>query len=113
MFALQICLAAGIRPIVTSSSDAKLDKLKQLDSSIGLINYKTHPDVAAEVFQLTGGRGVDYVFNNVGVASIPDDLQILRKRGGRVALIGFLEGFTAQWPPSLLMTLIAKEAHIV
>ncbi|KAJ4320708.1 hypothetical protein N0V94_003238 [Neodidymelliopsis sp. IMI 364377] len=113
MFALQICLAAGIRPIITSSSDAKLDKLKQLDSSIGLINYRTNPDVATEVFRLTGGRGVDYVFNNIGVASIPNDLQMLRKRGGRVALISFLEGFKAEWSPSLLMKLIAKEAHIV
>ncbi|KAF2627420.1 NAD(P)-binding protein [Macroventuria anomochaeta] len=113
MSALQICLAAGIRPIITSSSDVKLDKLKQLDSRIGLINYKTHPDVVSEVLRLTDGKGVDYVLNNIGVASIPDDLQILRKRGGRVALIGFLEGFEANWSPSLLITLMAKEAHIV
>lgn len=113
MFALQICLAAGIRPIITSSSDAKLDKLRQLDSTIGLINYKTHTEITAEVSRLTDGKGVDYVLNNIGVASIPDDLQILRKRSGRVALIGFLDGFEADWSPSLLFTLIAKEAHIV
>lgn len=112
MFALKICLAAGIRPIITSSSDDKLERLKQLDSRIGLINYKTHSDVAAEVFRLTDGRGVDYVLNNIGVASIPDDLQVLRRRGGRVALIGFLDGFEAKRPPSLLITLMSKEAHI-
>jgi hypothetical protein len=44
--------------------------------------------------------------------SIPTDLEMLRKRGGRVALVGFLEGFTADWSPSLLMTLIGKEAHV-
>jgi NADPH:quinone reductase-like Zn-dependent oxidoreductase len=112
MFALQICLAAGIKPIITSSSNVKLDKLKQIDSNIGLINYKSCPDVAAEVLRLTGGKGVDYVFNNIGVASIPDDLRVLRKRGGRIALIGFLDGFTADWSPSLLMELIVKEAQI-
>ena len=113
MFALKICLAAGIIPIITSSSDTKLDKLAQLDPRIGLINYKTHPDVAAEVFRLTAGKGVDYVLNNIGVASIPGDLQILRKRGGRIALVGFLEGYEASWPRRLLIKLMAKEAHIV
>lgn len=68
--------------------------------------------MASEVLPLTDGRGVDYVFNNIGVASTPDDLEMLRKRGSRNALIGFLDGFTADWPPSLLMTLIMKEAHV-
>ncbi|KAH6642008.1 hypothetical protein C7974DRAFT_93634 [Boeremia exigua] len=112
MFALKLCLAAGIRPIITSSSDEKLEKLRQLDSSIGLINYKTHSDVVAEVLRLTEGKGVDYVINNIGVSSIPDDIKVLRTRGGRIALIGFLGGFEADWPPSLLMNLILKEAHI-
>jgi NADPH:quinone reductase-like Zn-dependent oxidoreductase len=112
MFALLICLAAGIKPIITSSSDAKLERLKQLDPAVGGINYKTSPDIVAEALELSGGKGVDYVLNNTGVSSIPTDLGMLRKRSGRVALIGFLEGYTADWSPSLLMTLIVKEAHV-
>ncbi len=112
MFALKICLAAGIRPVITSSSDNKLKKLGQLDSRIGLINYKNSPNVVEEVLRLTGGNGVDYVLNNIGVASIPDDVQVLRKRGGRIALVGFLDGFDPKWSPGLLMSLIAKEAQI-
>ena len=63
--------------------------------------------------RLTAGKGVDYVFNNIGVASIPDDLQTLRNRGGRVTLVGSLEGFEADWPPNLLMSLRVKESQIV
>lgn len=112
MFALKICLVAGTRPIITSSSDDKLQKIKQLEAKIGLINYKSHPDVGAEVLRLTDGEGVDYILKNVGVSSNPTDLQILRKKGGRIALIGFLDSFEADWPPGLLYTLMFKKAHI-
>jgi len=112
MFVVRICLTAGIRLIITSSSDVKLDKLKQLDSSIGLINYKIRLNVTAEILRLTDGRGVHHVFNNIGVASIPDNFQMLRKRGGKIAPIGSLNGFTADRPPSPLMRSTAKDAHI-
>lgn len=103
-------LAAGIKPIITSSSDAKLAKLEQLGNVQG-INYKTCPDVTAEVLRLTDGKGVDYVVNNVGVTSIPSDLQMLRKNGS-VALVGFLGGVDADYPPAVLMTLIIKAAKL-
>jgi NADPH:quinone reductase-like Zn-dependent oxidoreductase len=112
MFALLICLAAGIKPIITSSSDAKLERLKQLNPAVSGINYKSSPDIVTEALELSGGKGVDYVLNNIGVSSIPTDLQMLRKRGGRIALVGFLEGFEAGWSPSTLMTLVGKEAHM-
>ncbi|KAF1847015.1 NAD(P)-binding protein [Cucurbitaria berberidis CBS 394.84] len=110
MFTLLIALATGIKPIITSSSDAKLEKVKQLGNVQG-INYKTHPDVAAEVLRLTGGKGVDYVVNNAGLASIPSDLQMLRKNGS-VVLVGFLGGFDASFSPSTLMTLMLKAAKL-
>jgi NADPH:quinone reductase-like Zn-dependent oxidoreductase len=110
MFALLISLTAGIKPIITSSSDAKLEKLKHL-GDIGVINYRTNPDIAAEVLRMTDGKGVDYVISNVGLSSIPTDLQMLRK-GGSIALVGFLEGFEADFSPSILMALTAKEAKL-
>jgi NADPH:quinone reductase-like Zn-dependent oxidoreductase len=98
--------------IITSSSDAKLERLKQLNPAVSGINYKSSPDIVTEALELSGGKGVDYVLNNIGVSSIPTDLQMLRKRGGRIALVGFLEGFEAGWSPSTLMTLVGKEAHM-
>jgi NADPH:quinone reductase-like Zn-dependent oxidoreductase len=112
MYALLLSLAAGIKPIITSSSDAKLAKIKQLSPDIQTINYKTHSDVTAEALRLTEGRGVDYIVNNIGLSSIPSDLQALRKLGGNIALVGFLGGFHANWSPDLLMGLIMKAARI-
>lgn len=110
MFSLIICLAAGVKTIITSSSDSKLEKLRQLGNVQG-INYKTNPDIAAEVLRLTDGKGVDYIINNVGLSTIPTDLQALRKNGS-IALVGFLGGFDADWSPTELMTLMFKAAKI-
>ncbi|GME29155.1 uncharacterized protein B0J15DRAFT_284958 [Neofusicoccum parvum] len=112
MFALVICLAAGIKPIITSSSDSKLEKVREIGPEVQGINYKTHTDVAAEALSLTGGRGVDFVINNIGPSSIPSDLTALRKKGGTISLIGFLEGIEADWSPSILLTLMIKAAKL-
>ena len=110
MFALLISLAAGLKVIISSSSDKKLQRLKQL-GNVRTINYKTHPDVEAEVLRLKDGKGVDYVINNAGISSIPTDLEMLRK-GGNIAPVGFLAGFSADLSPSILMSLIEKNAKI-
>lgn len=112
VMALLICLAAGIRPIITSSSNEKLSKLMQIAPGISGVNYKSTPDISVEISRLTHGKGVDYVLNNVGLSSIPTDLQILRGYGGSIALIGFLGGLEANWHSSVLMTLIVKAAKV-
>jgi NADPH:quinone reductase-like Zn-dependent oxidoreductase len=105
-----VCLAAGIKPIITSSSDSKLAKLKELSPSVHGINYNTS-DVKAEVLKLTDGKGVDFILNNVGISSIPDDLELIRKSGS-IVLVGFLEGFTADFSPSVLLTVMIKACKI-
>jgi NADPH:quinone reductase-like Zn-dependent oxidoreductase len=100
MFSLLICLAAGIRPIITSSSDKKLEEIRKLGADVRTINYKTVSDQTAEVMRLTDGKGVDYVVNNTGPASIPEDIGFLRARGGVVSLVGFLAGVNGDWQPS-------------
>jgi NADPH:quinone reductase-like Zn-dependent oxidoreductase len=112
MFALLISLAAGIKPIISSSSDAKLEKAKQLGLSVQGINYKKQADFTAEVLRLTDGKGVDYIINNTGPASIPSDLQMLRKKHGTISFVGFLGGFQADWSPDVLLTLLTKAAKI-
>lgn len=111
-YALLICLGAGIRPIITSSSDEKLARITKLDPRIEGINYRTTPDVTAEVLRLTQGRGVDYVVNNAGLQSIPKDLEALRKYGGIVTVVGFLEGFQPDWKPEILFQLLTKAARL-
>lgn len=112
MFALLICNAAGIQPIITSSSDEKLDAIKKLGPQVRGINYKTTSDQEAEIRHLTNGEGVDIVVNNTGPASIPSDIGFLRRRGGTVSLVGFLAGQSGAWEPSAIMGLMLKMAKI-
>lgn len=91
IFGLQFAAAAGAKPIITSSSDAKLARAKAL-GAIGAINYRTHPDWEKEARKLTGGAGVDHVLEVGGKDTLPKAVSSLAL-GGHIALIGGLSGF--------------------
>lgn len=91
--ALQFAAHAGAQAIVTSSSDAKLKRAKELGATHG-VNYRGTPDVAAAVREATGGRGADVSVNTVGAAAWPIDLAALRK-GGRAVVCGVTTGAEA------------------
>ena len=112
MMAVLICLAAGIKPIITSSSDEKLASIKKLGQGVEGINYKTTTDIVAEVQRLTSGKGVDFVINNTGIGSIPENIASLRSKAGAISLVGFLNGFTADWNHSVLLNLMSKRAKL-
>ncbi|KAK3368701.1 alcohol dehydrogenase [Podospora didyma] len=115
MFALLLALAGGITPVISSSSDQKLDAIKKLGPPGAVLgyNYRTKPDQAAAVKALVpGGRGVDIVVNNVGPLSIPADIETLTARNGTISLVGFLGGLTADWSPDQILHLIGKCASI-
>lgn len=99
MFALILCVAAGIKPIITSSSDDKLREIKKLGSQenpvIG-INYSTHPDWDVEARKLTDDLGVDVVVNNVAATAMEKSINVLVRRGGTISLVGFLGGIPDQ-----------------
>lgn len=89
--ALQFASAAGGETIVTSSSDEKLARAKNLGAR-HTINYKSNPDVAAAVLEITGGRGVDVIIDAVGAATWPINFDAARK-GGRIVHCGVTTGF--------------------
>lgn len=101
MFGLKFAVAAGARPIITSSSDAKLAFAKSL-GAFGTINYKKNPDWDKAVLPLTGGVGVDEVLEVGGKETLPRALATLAP-GGHIALIGGLSGFGGVIPAGLLM----------
>ena len=101
VFALQFAKAAGARVIATSSSDAKLERLKALGAD-ALINYKTVPAWGARALEITGGVGVDTVVE-IGGAGTLDQSMVATKVGGHVALIGVLAGFAGPVQTALLM----------
>ncbi len=102
IFAVQLAAAAGARVIVTSSSDAKLEKAKALGAH-ETINYRTTPEWQDEVKRLTDGRGVDRVIEVGGTGTIPRSIAATRP-GGIVALIGLLAKGEPLDPLSILGT---------
>jgi len=87
--AIPIGKLAGARVIVTSSSDEKLQKAKELGAD-ELINYSKHDWVQA-VRDLTAKRGVDVVLDNVGAATWKGSIRSLAS-GGRLVTCGATTG---------------------
>ncbi len=87
LLALQIAKAAGARVIVTSSSDAKLARVKAMGAD-ALVNYRTTPEWGAEVARITGG-GVDHVVEVGGQGTLAQSMTAIGF-GGEIAFIGVL-----------------------
>jgi NADPH:quinone reductase-like Zn-dependent oxidoreductase len=88
IFALQFARMMGARVIATSSSDAKLERLRTMGAHT-CINYRTTPEWDVPARAATGGRGVDVVVEIGGPGTFMCSLRALRP-GGRMALIGAL-----------------------
>ncbi|MGE4432257.1 MAG: NAD(P)-dependent alcohol dehydrogenase [Sphingobium sp.] len=101
IFALLFARAMGARVILTSSSDAKLERARALGAD-QVVNYRATPDWGAEVLRLTDGRGADHVIETGGAATLGQSVQAARD-GGHIALIGALSGHATEAPISLVM----------
>lgn len=93
MFAMHYALAAGARVIMTSSSDEKLERVRQAGVE-HTINYRTDANWGKTAKKMAGGDGVDHVVEVGGASTLKSSLQAVRP-GGSVYLIGVLSG-TAQ-----------------
>jgi len=87
--AMQIAKALGARVIVTSSSDEKLARARELGAD-ATVNH-AEADVAAAVREATDGHGADVVVEHVGEATWKTSLQVAAS-GGRVAVCGATSG---------------------
>ena len=101
IFALQFAKAAGARVIATSSSDAKLERLKAMGAD-HLINYKETPAWGMKALELTGGAGVDTVVEIGGPGTL-DQSMLATRVAGHIALIGVLTGYAGAVTTALLM----------
>lgn len=91
IWALQLAVAAGLEPIVTSSSDEKLDIARSMGART-LVNYQTSPEWQNEVLRATAGRGADLVLEVGGEQTLPRSIAATAS-GGKVVVIGGLSGF--------------------
>jgi NADPH:quinone reductase-like Zn-dependent oxidoreductase len=88
MLALQLARLQGARVAVTSSSDAKLAIARGIGADV-TINYKDHPEWAAELMKQTGGAGADVVIETGGLATLGQSIAA-SAANARVVLIGAL-----------------------
>lgn len=78
----------GARSIGTSGSAQKIEQLKATGLDVGIATRK--PDFAAQVRELTDGKGVDLVINGVGGSVFAECQRCLGFRG-RLATVGYVD----------------------
>jgi len=111
IFALQFASVYGAKTIITSSSDEKLNRAKELGAG-DLINYKEREDWDKAVLDLTGKRGVDHVVEVGGAGTMQKSVNAV-KMGGDVSVIGVLSGKGEFNPTSLLMKTVKLQGIYV
>ena len=111
--ALKLARVAGCKVVITSSSDAKLEKIRQMDGthSIDTINYVANPDWDQEAIRINEGVGVDIVIENGGMPTIVKSINAAGKRG-IISVIGYLGQQDPEQLRNLLSILIDKTVTI-
>ena len=107
LFALQFAKSVGARVILTSSSDDKLARARELGAD-ETINYRALPDWDERVWELTGGRGVDYVVEVGGPDTLNKSLRAVR-HGGQISLMGVLTGTSGEVN---IAAILGKQARV-
>jgi NADPH:quinone reductase-like Zn-dependent oxidoreductase len=103
---LAIAKTLGAKALVTSSSDEKLERARELGAD-AVVNHRDG-DVRAAVAEATDGEGVEVVLEHVGEATWQSSLQAARA-GGRIVVCGATTGPN---PPASLHRIWWKQLTI-
>ncbi len=90
IFALLFASMLGARVIITSSSDEKLARTREMGAA-ETVNYRKTPDWDQEVLKLTDGRGADVTVEVGGPGTLQKSIEATRV-AGTIGLIGILAG---------------------
>jgi NADPH:quinone reductase-like Zn-dependent oxidoreductase len=90
IFGLQIAKMSGAKVIITSSSDEKLERARQLGAD-AVINYQNTPEWGKAAANLAGRDGVDHVIEVGGAGTFLQSVRACRF-GGKIGMIGILSG---------------------
>ncbi|MGO1298561.1 MAG: zinc-dependent alcohol dehydrogenase family protein [Vibrio sp.] len=94
--ALKVAKMHGARVAITSSSDEKLRIARELGADI-TINYKTHPDWAAELMMKTNNHGADIIVETGGQDTLGHSVEAAAVNG-RIVIIGIKPGQNSPIP---------------
>mmetsp|Transcript_16933 Transcript_16933/g.20896 ORF Transcript_16933/g.20896 Transcript_16933/m.20896 type:complete len:375 (-) Transcript_16933:886-2010(-) len=89
--AVQIAKLLGCKVIVTSGSDEKLSVLTDTAGADYVINYNKTPKFADIISEITGGAGVDVVFDSIGGLVLEESIKGAAF-GARILIVGFSSG---------------------
>ena len=106
--AIQIGKALGAKVIAAASTDEKLQWCKEQGAD-ELINYEEVEDLKAHLKEITGGRGVDVIYDPVGGKFSEPAFRAIAW-GGRHLVVGFTNGDIPRIPFNLPLL---KSASIV
>ncbi len=104
---LQIAHMRGATTIITSSSQAKLERAKALGATHTILT-KEFPDWSREVRNVTGGRGATHILEVGGAGTLPLSLRSAAPNG-LVAVIGVLSGVEQ---PLNVLPILMNALHI-
>jgi len=102
LFALQFAKMLGAHVTVISSSDAKIERLREMGAD-ETINYSQTPEWGKAARVLTEGRGFDHILEVGGEKTLPQSLRCIRP-GGTLSMIGILSGAAMSTSLGLIIT---------
>ncbi len=105
--AVQLGHALGAQVVAVVSDEERAAFCRELGADATL-NYRDHP-VAPALRELTGGRGVDVIYDPVG-GSLAEDAAGALSRHGRLLAVGFASG---QWPRLATHNLVVNNTSLV
>lgn len=95
LFALQVAVGHGAEVIITSSSEKKLVRARELGAIHCL--SRSQGDIVNQVLDLTKGAGADHVLDLVGGDNFSDSVSVVAV-GGRISVIGLLGAMDVSAP---------------
>ena len=103
LFALAFAKLHGAHVTVISSSDEKLERVRDLGADV-TINYKTTPEWSRLAREIASDRGgFDSIIELGGEATLTQSIKSIRL-GGTIALIGVLSGLAPTLPLGAIVT---------
>ena len=90
IFTLQLAKALGCAVAITSSSEEKLARCRDMGADYA-INYRERPDWAAALLEATGGRGADVVVDTLGFPALGETVAACAANA-RIGTVGALAG---------------------
>lgn len=76
----EICSSLGAKVIGTAGTPEKMETAKKNGAQWVISSRKTPDEIVAEVKDITGGHGIDAVFDGVGAATFDADLELAARK---------------------------------